>query len=124
SKGKARFQGHTDEVWCLALSRDGRRAASGSRDKTARVWDVHTGKQLHSLRHPLEVRGVALSPDGRVLATGCYDALVRLYDAETGALRHVLRGHTFRIMCVAFAPDGKHVASVGGTGVAGMDTTV
>ena len=40
----ATLAGHTGEVWSVALSPDGKRLATGSRDKTARVWDAETGE--------------------------------------------------------------------------------
>jgi WD40 repeat protein len=46
SRPRATLTGHTDPVLCLALSPDGKHLASGSRDGTARVWDVTTGKEV------------------------------------------------------------------------------
>src|SRR5207249_3578492 len=64
--------GHTNQVVCLALSRDGRLAVSGGNDSTARVWDLQTGKELRLLDGIKgRVWGVSLSPDGKqVLAAG------------------------------------------------------
>ncbi|MGH9831539.1 MAG: WD40 repeat domain-containing protein [Blastocatellia bacterium] len=58
---------------------------SGSRDKTALLWDVTTGRQLVAFKgHFDEIFSVAFSPDGRRLATGSNDKTVRLWDAATG----------------------------------------
>src|SRR5262249_28581557 len=45
-----RLEGHADQVRCMAYSADGKRLASGSNDRTVRVWDTATGRQLLTLR--------------------------------------------------------------------------
>ncbi|WP_072927639.1 serine/threonine-protein kinase, partial [Microcystis aeruginosa] len=61
--------GHSNVVWSVAYSPDGRYLASGSWDKTIKIWEVATGKQLRTLTgHSDWVRSVVYSPDGRYLA--------------------------------------------------------
>jgi WD40 repeat protein len=67
-------------VTALALSADGRRAISGSLDRTVRLWGVDTGEELYRFTgHTDVVGGVALSPDGRLALSGGADATVRLW---------------------------------------------
>jgi RNA polymerase sigma factor (sigma-70 family) len=75
-----RFEGHTDEVGCVAISPDGKRALSGGKDNTIRLWDVATGKELHCFTgHTDSVSSVVFSPDGRRALSGGYDQTMRLW---------------------------------------------
>ena len=42
------FIGHSDKIWSVAFSSDGRFALSGSSDKMLKLWEVATGKELRS----------------------------------------------------------------------------
>lgn len=52
------FKGHTDEIWTLRFSPDGKRLASGGRDGTARVWDVRSGECIGWFPRPNNVLAV------------------------------------------------------------------
>jgi hypothetical protein len=86
--------------------------ASASRDATARVWEVATGKVLLILRgHESFLSGVAYGPDGAWLATTSNDNTIRIWDAATGQQLHKLDGHSGTVNQVAFSPDGRRLAS-------------
>jgi WD40 repeat protein/serine/threonine protein kinase len=61
------FAGHEGAVTCVAVSPDGKRLASGSKDKTVRVWDTTSGKLIHRFDDEDEVRGVAFAADGKTV---------------------------------------------------------
>jgi WD40 repeat protein len=117
--------GHQAEVTSLAFSPDGHWLASGSRDKTAILWDLSaenpgtSGVKLEGNTNIIDV--VSISPDGRWLATGDRNGLILLWDltaARIEASARVLGGHQGDITSLAFSPTGRWLAS-GST-----DTTV
>jgi WD40 repeat protein len=72
-------------VSSVAFSPDGKRIVSASHDKTVRVWDARTGKQLLVLTgHADIVTSVAFSPDGKRIVSASRDHTVRVWDISTG----------------------------------------
>jgi WD40 repeat protein len=83
-KEQATLKGHTDQVYQVAFSPDGKTLASGSWDKTIKLWDVAAGKELATLKgHTDHVLGMVLSPDGKTLASGSADKTIKLWDVTS-----------------------------------------
>jgi hypothetical protein len=88
------------------------RLASGSSDKTVRIWDAETeGLQRTLEGHTSYVRSMVFSHDEQWLASGSDDATVQIWDSKTGRLRQTLKGHKAPINSVAFSQGGRRLAS-------------
>jgi WD40 repeat protein len=106
-----RLEGHTAKVNCVAFSADGKRALSGSSDKTIRLWDIQTGKELRRFEERGTIDAVAMSADCHRALSGGTDRIVRLWDLQTGNEIRRFEGHTGYIYSVAFSPDGRYALS-------------
>jgi len=106
------FRGHTDEVWCVAASSDGRRIATGSQDRTARIVDMFgDGDDIVLSGHDGWIRKVAWSPDDRLVATASEDNTARVWRADDGGEEFSLAGHRDWVRSVAWSPDGRRLAT-------------
>ena len=112
---RGKVKGHTSAVSSLAFKPNSYLLASGSGDKTIRIWDVGDNTNLRHVRtlrgHTDYISLVAWSPDGRTLASASWDGTVRLWNPDNGINFAVLRGHTDRVFSLAWSPDGQILAS-------------
>ncbi|HEY0484424.1 MAG TPA: hypothetical protein VGD37_43185 [Kofleriaceae bacterium] len=109
---------HDESVGAVAWSPDGRRLATASEDRTARVWDAVSGHALTRLAHQGRVTAVAWRPDGRQLATASEDGTARVWDAVSGQALTLLLAHHGRVTAVAWRPDGRQLATASEDGTA------
>jgi len=116
------YRNHSDNVFSLAWSPDGKYIASGSRDKTVRIWDVATGEDYYIYRgHNKCVLSVAWSPgDGAYIASGDTAGIVQVWEAFTGSSIVSYHGHTRFVRSVSWSLNGQYIASGGDYG----DSTV
>jgi Tol biopolymer transport system component len=105
---------HYEVVYALAWKPNTHELATGSFDKTARVWDADTGKVVKVLKTtPDAVMGVAYSPDGKMLATASLDRSAKLIDTTTWKRLAALTAHQDGLTRVAFNHDGTLLATAG-----------
>jgi len=98
--------------FCLALLGDGKTLASGSKDKTVRLWNTEIGKEVFALEgHMSSVNCLTLLGDSKTLASGSTDRTVRLWDTQSSECLKVMTGHTGSVFCLALLGDSKTLAS-------------
>jgi WD40 repeat protein len=95
----------------VAFSPDSKIVASGSRDKTIRLWDATTGEKGLKLEgHDNRVSAMAFSSDGKTVASGSRDKTIRLWDATTG--EEMQKRETSRVVSrIAFSDDGSNLST-------------
>ena len=107
--------GHSDSVFSVAVSPDGKYLASGLADETVIIWDAKSGQRIKTLEgHSNSVYSVCWSLDGKYLASGSGDYTVIIWDANSGQKLKTLEGHYKSVLSVSWSPDGKYLASGSG----------
>ncbi|MCX6238204.1 MAG: WD40 repeat domain-containing protein, partial [Bacteroidia bacterium] len=106
------LSGHTSWVNAVSITPDGKRALSGSNDKTCILWDLETGQVVKTLSGQTDtVSAVSITPDGKRALSGSWDNTCILWDLETGQAVKTLTGHTYPVEAVSITPDGKRALS-------------
>ena len=116
------YMGHSERVWSVAYSPDGKALASAAGrwspggQGEIKLWDVAQGRErTELLRNDRTLLAVAFSPDGKTLAAGGWDSTIRLWDVNSGRVRATCAGHEGTVRSIAFQPDG-HSLVFGRTG--------
>jgi WD40 repeat protein/tRNA A-37 threonylcarbamoyl transferase component Bud32 len=111
-------QGHVAPVNAVAVGPDGGTVASAGEDRAVKLWELPSGRVLHSLTaHTEAVWGLAFSPDGSLLASGSRDGTIALWNVDTGAEVRLLHGHARSPSRIRFSADGKTLAAGGEAGI-------
>ena len=109
------LKGHTKAISALAVSKDGKKVASGDRAGKVRVWDWG-GKNPSSKDFEGHLGGVdslSFSPDASILASAGRDDLVKTWNTSSLENLQTFKGHKNDVRGVVFAPDSQTIASAG-----------
>ncbi|MBI4560298.1 MAG: protein kinase [Candidatus Hydrogenedentes bacterium] len=114
----AELRGHTDSVLDFIFSPTGQQIVTAGQDGIANLWEVPSGKLLHTLRdHTEAVTGAAFSADGMRVLTVSNDNTAKVWDVESGKQWATLMGHHRELIRGRFSPDGLRIIT------ASADTT-
>jgi WD40 repeat protein/serine/threonine protein kinase len=107
-------RGHTSKIQGAAFRPDSARLVTASFDGTVRQWDTATGREVEAPydRHTGELAEAVYSPDGEWVASAGADRTIRVWQAAGRQDVAVLHGHTGAVTGLAFAPDGRRLASL------------
>jgi WD40 repeat protein len=133
------LKGHTEAVYAIAFTPDGKQVLTGSFDKTIKLWDAVTGKEIKTFGgaagHQDLVLGVAISPDGHRFASVSSDKTAKVWELPHQRPSHKFLGifeikntakdavpikslgHPQMVDSVAFSPSGKQLATAGHDGL-------
>ncbi|MEH2205953.1 MAG: caspase family protein [Nostoc sp.] len=108
---------HSDTVNSVAISPDGQILASGSADKTIKIWNLKTGTLLETLEgHSHTVNSVVISPNGQILASGSADKTIKIWNLNTRKLVRNLgnwfsTAHSDSVYSLGITPDSQTLIS-------------
>ena len=111
------LEGHENAVQALAVAPGRGLLASGSADRTVRLWDMASLKRKRTYRGQRDfITALAFSNNGKMLAGGALDGRIRVWSTLSRRTLRLLRGHRGKVDDLAFSPSGNLLASASGDG--------
>src|SRR4051794_35513127 len=118
--GTVVLKGHNETIYAVAFSPDGQQLVTGSFDKTLKLWDARTGKEIKTFGGPTGhqnlVLCVAFHPAGHSIASGSSDNTLKIWDVPSGSPLKDF-AHADAVNGLSLSPDGKMLASAGKDGL-------
>ncbi len=99
----------------VAFSPDSRFVVTSSYDESARLWDTHTGQQIHVWNVVGGTYSAAYAPDGKSIFVGDNQGITHQWDVQSGQEVKQFVGHTDAVNNLAVSPDGRYLLSGGDT---------
>jgi WD40 repeat protein len=103
---------HTEEVTTMVVTSDGRYILSGSGEKTIKVWDLESGREIITLKgHTGWISAMALTSDDKYLISGCNDGSLKVWDIRYWRELFTLPGHKGKIEGILITPDNRRAVT-------------
>jgi len=102
---------HSGSIWAVKITPDGKRALSGSNDRTLKFWNLENGECLKTFKNRAIVKGLDITPNGRKAVTVSGKS-INVWDLEKGELLKILQGHSKSVTNVCLTSDGQKIISV------------
>ncbi|MFN6299244.1 MAG: WD40 repeat domain-containing protein, partial [Microcystis sp.] len=113
-KSSITLKGHSDwfgGILSVDFGSNNKFLASGSKDKTIKIWDIKRGTEVKTLsEHSDHINSVSVSPNNQLLASGSDDKSLKLWDLKAGKAI-ISIPHPQKIYSVCFSPDGNYIAT-------------
>lgn len=113
-KSSITLKGHSDwfgGILSVDFGSNNKFLASGSKDKTIKIWDIKAGTEVKTLsEHSDHINSVSVSPNNQLLASGSDDKSLKLWDLKAGKAI-ISIPHPQKIYSVCFSPDGNYIAT-------------
>eukprot|EP01119_Soliformovum_irregulare_P025564 TRINITY_DN9508_c0_g1_i1.p1 TRINITY_DN9508_c0_g1~~TRINITY_DN9508_c0_g1_i1.p1 ORF type:complete len:470 (-),score=104.45 TRINITY_DN9508_c0_g1_i1:78-1487(-) len=107
-----RMSGHVQLINHVSFSPNGQLVASGSFDKSIKLWNGMTGKFIANLRnHVQAIYQISWSADSRMLVSASKDSTLKVWDTKTHKMKMELPGHEDEVYAVDWSPEGQKVVS-------------
>ncbi|MDI6727872.1 MAG: caspase family protein [Thermodesulfovibrionales bacterium] len=104
--------GHSSTIKSATFTSDGTYLISGSEDRTVKIWETATGKEIKTLRHEWGVTAIAISPDNKTILAGDENGNIAIWETVTWKLLgKMVRKNLGKIYSLFFSPDGRHVVA-------------
>lgn len=118
SKKKKKIDNHREPITCVAVSRDGNFAVSGSRDFLVKIWQLSSGETHTTLDgHTGAVTCVDFAPNGLFAVSGSEDKTLRVWGLTLGLIVFTFKEHQAAIVACKVSNDSRKILSVDQTGV-------
>ena len=104
------LEGHTENIWHLAITSDNKYAVTASNDKTVRIWSLQDKAQICILRgHTGAVISLEITADNFYIISSSLDNTVRIWSFHERKQECILEEHTSYVKCIALTKDNKYI---------------
>jgi len=106
---------HSDTVFGVEFSRDGKLLLSGAADKFVKIFELESGKHVKSFEgHTHHVMDVSWQADGSVVVSAGADNAIKIWNVETGEQKRTISNYSKQVTAIQFVGVGENIISCGG----------